>query len=157
MLRFTILQQNCSHMRIFLLQKGALWDMGLVHCGICAKGLFITRDDIWTAFIHLPSNIAHIWFVPRTVAENETLMNDRCSMAIIGILKVPRDLAKSSMFWKIIITFGSQRNIERKILTTWLCSKHWVCWWHSNTDICKYGHGQIGAPYKYWTGFRRVN
>ena len=28
------------HMCTFLLQKGALWDMGLVHCGICEMGLF---------------------------------------------------------------------------------------------------------------------
>ena len=25
----------------FLLQNGALWDMGLVHCGICVTGLFL--------------------------------------------------------------------------------------------------------------------
>ena len=29
--------------KIFLLQNGALWDMGLVHCGICAMGLLINQ------------------------------------------------------------------------------------------------------------------
>ena len=28
------------HMCTFLLQSGALWDMGLVHCGICEMDLF---------------------------------------------------------------------------------------------------------------------
>ena len=31
----TLLQQKCAHMCTFLLPNGALWDVGLVHCGIC--------------------------------------------------------------------------------------------------------------------------
>ena len=35
----TTLQQKCAQMCTFLLQKGALWDTRLVHCGICATCL----------------------------------------------------------------------------------------------------------------------
>ena len=31
--------EMCTHLCTFLLQNDALWDMGLVHCGICATGL----------------------------------------------------------------------------------------------------------------------
>ena len=34
---------NAPFSKIFLLQNGALWDMGLVHCGICAMGLLINQ------------------------------------------------------------------------------------------------------------------
>ena len=34
----------CVHMCTFLLQNGALWDMGLVHFGICATGLLYMVD-----------------------------------------------------------------------------------------------------------------
>ena len=29
-----------TRVHIYLLQNAVLWDMGLVHCGICATGLF---------------------------------------------------------------------------------------------------------------------
>ena len=29
---------------IFMSQNGALWDMGLVHCGMCAMGLVINQN-----------------------------------------------------------------------------------------------------------------
>ena len=32
------------HFPSYLLQNGALWDMGLVHCGICAMDLLITKN-----------------------------------------------------------------------------------------------------------------
>ena len=32
--------EMCIYVWSFLLQNGALWDMGLVHCGVCATGLF---------------------------------------------------------------------------------------------------------------------
>ena len=34
---------NAPFSNIVLLQNGALWDMGLVHCGICAMGLLINQ------------------------------------------------------------------------------------------------------------------
>ena len=34
---------NAPFSNIFLPQNGALWDMGLVHCGICAMGLLINQ------------------------------------------------------------------------------------------------------------------
>ena len=30
-------------MLIFLLQNGALWDMGYLHCGICEKSLMLSN------------------------------------------------------------------------------------------------------------------
>ena len=33
-------KQKCAYMCTFLLQNCALWDMGLVYCGICATGQF---------------------------------------------------------------------------------------------------------------------
>ena len=38
---------NAPFSNIFLLQNGALWDMGLVHCGICAMGLLINQKLFW--------------------------------------------------------------------------------------------------------------
>ena len=41
------------NMCTFLLQSGALWDMGVVHCGICATGLFVKRatgSQDWAGF-----------------------------------------------------------------------------------------------------------
>ena len=35
---------NAPFSNIFMLQNGALWDMGLVHCGICAMGLLINQN-----------------------------------------------------------------------------------------------------------------
>ena len=37
---------NAPVSNIFLLENGALWDMGLVHCGICAVGLFINQKFV---------------------------------------------------------------------------------------------------------------
>ena len=36
----TILSQKCAHMCTFLLQNDALWDICLMHCGICEMGPF---------------------------------------------------------------------------------------------------------------------
>ena len=38
---------NAPFSNIFLLQNGALWDMGLVHCGICAIGLLINQKFVF--------------------------------------------------------------------------------------------------------------
>ena len=35
----TILWQKCAHVCTFLLQNDALWDIYLMHCGICEMGL----------------------------------------------------------------------------------------------------------------------
>ena len=35
-----------SHTCTFLLQNGALWDMELVHCCMCATGLFDAADGV---------------------------------------------------------------------------------------------------------------
>ena len=35
-----ILEQKCAQMCTFLLQNGALWGIGLLHCGICELGQF---------------------------------------------------------------------------------------------------------------------
>ena len=40
--QWTIWQQRCAHMCTILLQNGALRDMGLVECGICATRLWST-------------------------------------------------------------------------------------------------------------------
>ena len=38
---------NAPFSNIFLLQNGALWDMGLVYCGICAMGLLIDQNFVF--------------------------------------------------------------------------------------------------------------
>ena len=38
---------NAPFSNIFLFQNGALWDMGLVHCGICAMDLLINQKKIF--------------------------------------------------------------------------------------------------------------
>ena len=38
---------NAPFSNIFLLQNGALWDMGLVHCEICAMGLLINQKFVF--------------------------------------------------------------------------------------------------------------
>ena len=40
-------------MHTFLLQNGALWDMGLVHCGICEVSQLIRLPDIGTGNVHM--------------------------------------------------------------------------------------------------------
>ena len=37
---------ECARMGTFLSQNGALWDMGLVHCEICATG-FVAWLSLW--------------------------------------------------------------------------------------------------------------
>ena len=37
--QYTILWQKCAHVCTFLSQNGALWDICLMHCGICKVGL----------------------------------------------------------------------------------------------------------------------
>ena len=62
----TILWQKCAHMCTFLSQNGALWDMGLVHCGICA--IILTYlviisyrlNSNWNEMLHM-ENIAVRW------------------------------------------------------------------------------------------------
>ena len=43
-------KKKCAHMCTFQLQNGALWDMGLVHCGICGTNLFIISYWIHAMF-----------------------------------------------------------------------------------------------------------
>ena len=49
-----------TEMCTFLLQNGALWDMGMVHCGICATGLLITWLGTW---IVAGASLLLQWFV----------------------------------------------------------------------------------------------
>ena len=50
------------HVCTFLLQNGALWDMGPVHCGICATGLIDRRDKLqYTNFLSRKlQNVSHL-------------------------------------------------------------------------------------------------
>ena len=51
-------EQKCANMRTFLLQIGVLWDLGLVHCGICATGLLLCRMHYWVVIGHaMMSNV----------------------------------------------------------------------------------------------------
>ena len=36
--QYSILWQKCAHVCTFLLQNDALWDIYLMHCGICEMG-----------------------------------------------------------------------------------------------------------------------
>ena len=49
------------HTCTFLLQIGALWDVGLVHCGICPKSLFTMNTQCAICcYIHMIFTIVHI-------------------------------------------------------------------------------------------------
>ena len=54
------MQRFVTEMCTFLLQNGALWDMGLVHCGICEMG---HEFDVKVTYemVELASRPLHIW------------------------------------------------------------------------------------------------
>ena len=62
--RCTILQQKCAHVCTFLLQGRALWDICLMHCGICEMGLLgyqfpcvLVFEGLWIQVIQRPNQV----------------------------------------------------------------------------------------------------
>ena len=45
-IKYPTVHNFATEMCTFLLQNGALWDMGLVHCGICEMDLL--SENVWT-------------------------------------------------------------------------------------------------------------
>ena len=65
----------------FLLQNGALWDMALVHCGICATGLLsyakklIKKFDIVVVPTDSQEELTHLLPREKMVAFSQTIFS----------------------------------------------------------------------------------
>ena len=84
---YTTMHHFVTEMCTFLLQNGALWDMGLVHCGICATGLFATyicasgrREElIHHTTSNKPGPVFYVWL--NRVLHNE-IGRYRCNISL---------------------------------------------------------------------------
>ena len=59
----TILWQECAHVCTFLLQNDALWDIYLMHCGICEMGLL----HCVSVGTELPCHLGHAYIISNTL------------------------------------------------------------------------------------------
>ena len=74
----TILQQKCAHVYTFLLQCGAFWDMGLVHCDIGATGL-VQWSDGYKKSNNTPLHWRHMTVKTFQRNNNFTVYSTPCS------------------------------------------------------------------------------
>ena len=64
---------NASFSNIFMSQNGALLDIGLVHCGICAMGLLINQKIVFFVNKSEILGIKRSWVIETCTFNMETL------------------------------------------------------------------------------------
>ena len=51
-----------AHTCTFLLQNAALWDMGLVYCGVCATGYKVVKCTLLIILVKIPGKTTHKYY-----------------------------------------------------------------------------------------------
>ena len=109
-------------MCIFLLRIGALWDMGLVHCGTCATGLFVIRDVVCDDNLLVSFTPLGLLMNKWTMAWHNTEMSFyRYAKSHCG----DKMVVKSSFFQNGTFTFWFKSN--KKFILLWFHSLSYRC------------------------------
>ena len=96
-------EQKCAHVCIFLLQNDALWDMAVVHCGICATDLLLCWEQEPLLSQHMAGSLS-------------LMPTSWCHVSRCRLLSSPPWNRPSRISWG----FFCSKRLSRWLLVRWL-------------------------------------